>query len=32
MPNYFALASYAALAAALIIGFVVTANAGPLFF
>jgi hypothetical protein len=32
MPNYYLLASYAALAAALILGFVVTASAGPIFF
>jgi hypothetical protein len=32
MPNYYMLASYAALAAALILGFMVTAHAGPLFF
>ena len=32
MPNVFLMVSYAALAAALILGFVVTAQGGPLFF
>jgi hypothetical protein len=32
MPNVYLMVSYAALAAALILGFVVTANGGPLFF
>ncbi len=31
MPNVYLMVSYAALAAALILGFVVTANGGPLF-
>jgi hypothetical protein len=31
MPNVYLMVSYAALAAALILGFVVTAHAGPLF-
>ncbi len=32
MPNVYLMVSYAALAAALILGFVVTANGGPIFF
>lgn len=32
MPNVSLMVSYAALAAALILGFIVTANGGPLFF
>jgi len=32
MPNVFLMVSYVALAAALILGFVVTAQGGPLFF
>jgi len=31
MPNVYLMVSYAALAAALILGFVVTAHGGPLF-